>query len=422
MDMFYLKTDNVYNQQYNYSQIVPFSVYTTSTLIKTVDYLGDVQYEDDVLQFLATGEGRVLYDNTGDTYTYQYFLKDHLGNNRITVQEDGNGDAEIVQEEEYYPFGLTFNSYIGTTENMFKTTGKELQDEHGLNWSSFKWRNADIAIGRFHSVDPLAESYTHNSPYAFSENRVTDGVELEGLEFKRNDPIGEFFGGDGYGNNSSYHKSSADYGLTIAFWETIMAVTDFGLYAEVHKTISSSTKVEKGNVSTTVSAEVKDQTTATLSIQEIFYNMYGGTNDPTGYVRPGEDVLEVKSEASLSVKETLSAKGVGPSGIPFKASVSNSTEVVSFPWNSDSDNIFPWSPNSALFQNTDDGQSANTQSATIYYPYVNAGPLEGGTFVSGQTSGGKSQVKVGVGADVTISKTENTKVVVGGSVGVVTGN
>ena len=33
-------------------------------------------------------------------------------------------------------------------------------------------------------MDPLSASYPYNSPYAFSENRVIDGVELEGLEFR----------------------------------------------------------------------------------------------------------------------------------------------------------------------------------------------------------------------------------------------
>lgn len=32
------------------------------------------------------------------------------------------------------------------------------------------------------SIDPLAEKYPHNGPYNFSENRVVDGRELEGLE------------------------------------------------------------------------------------------------------------------------------------------------------------------------------------------------------------------------------------------------
>ena len=46
----------------------------------------------------------------------------------------------------------------------------------------FKWRNHDPALGRFFSVDPLADKYVYNSPYSFSENHVTSHVELEGLE------------------------------------------------------------------------------------------------------------------------------------------------------------------------------------------------------------------------------------------------
>ena len=42
----------------------------------------------------------------------------------------------------------------------------------------------DSRIGRFFAVDPLAAKYPHNSTYAFCENRVIDGVELEGLEWK----------------------------------------------------------------------------------------------------------------------------------------------------------------------------------------------------------------------------------------------
>ena len=40
----------------------------------------------------------------------------------------------------------------------------------------------DARIGRFLSIDPLAGKYPWNSPYAFSENRVVDSYELEGLE------------------------------------------------------------------------------------------------------------------------------------------------------------------------------------------------------------------------------------------------
>ena len=52
----------------------------------------------------------------------------------------------------------------------------------GINWDSFKWRNHQPDIGRFFNVDPLAEKYYYNSPYAFSENKVVAHVELEGLQ------------------------------------------------------------------------------------------------------------------------------------------------------------------------------------------------------------------------------------------------
>ena len=60
--------------------------------------------------------------------------------------------------------------------------GQEHDGETGL--VNYKYRMHDPRIGRFFAVDPLAPDYPWNSPYAFSENRVIDGVELEGLEYK----------------------------------------------------------------------------------------------------------------------------------------------------------------------------------------------------------------------------------------------
>lgn len=39
-------------------------------------------------------------------------------------------------------------------------------------------------LSRFLSVDPLAKNYPWNSAYAFAENRVIDGIDLEGAEWK----------------------------------------------------------------------------------------------------------------------------------------------------------------------------------------------------------------------------------------------
>jgi RHS repeat-associated protein len=92
--------------------------------------------------------------------------------------------SPVVSSQDYYPFGLAFNSYSreNSLANQYKFQGQEHQDELDLGWDSFKWRNHQPDIGRFFNVDPLAEKYVYNSPYAFSENRVVNSIELEGLE------------------------------------------------------------------------------------------------------------------------------------------------------------------------------------------------------------------------------------------------
>jgi hypothetical protein len=45
---------------------------------QTVDYVGSFVYEDNVLKYILTGEGRVMV-NSGGTYEYQYSpAKRHL--------------------------------------------------------------------------------------------------------------------------------------------------------------------------------------------------------------------------------------------------------------------------------------------------------------------------------------------------------
>jgi RHS repeat-associated protein len=64
--------------------------------------------------------------------------------------------------------------------------GFQGQEEDQELWEgsvSYKYRVEDARLGRFFSVDPLWKDYPLNSTYAFSENRLLDGVELEGLEF-----------------------------------------------------------------------------------------------------------------------------------------------------------------------------------------------------------------------------------------------
>lgn len=95
----------------------------------------------------------------------------------------------LLEETHYYPFGLIMAGISSTAiqspeiKNKYEEfQGQPLDDDLGLIWNNFKWRNHDPQTGRFVQVDPLSTMYPHNSTYAFSENKVTSYVEMEGLE------------------------------------------------------------------------------------------------------------------------------------------------------------------------------------------------------------------------------------------------
>nr|WP_321232926.1 DUF6443 domain-containing protein [uncultured Psychroserpens sp.] len=169
-------------------RVEPYSGTITATY-----YAGNYIYEktgtEEALKFFSQPEGYIEPNtNGGFDYTYQY--KDHLGNIRLAYN-DSNSDgsistSEIIEENNYYPFGLKhkgYNNVINGAEYKYKTyQGQEISEELGYNMLEFKYRHYDPSTGRFFAVDPLAEHYSYNSTYAFQENKLGLGVELEGLE------------------------------------------------------------------------------------------------------------------------------------------------------------------------------------------------------------------------------------------------
>ena len=187
---------------------------------------------------MNTPEGYATPNNSGKfDYIYQY--KDHLGNVRLSYT-DNNKDGiitlssdlnknEIIEESNYYPFGLKHKGYNNVTSSNGNSTaqkfgfgGKELQDDNiggtQLNWHDFGARNYDASLGRWMNIDPLAEKGHEYSPYNYAFNSPLMFIDPDGLypilittrsyaPFKSFGPFFARYHGDDRGHSSDLNAS-----------------------------------------------------------------------------------------------------------------------------------------------------------------------------------------------------------------------
>ena len=165
---------------------------------KTTDYVGNKIYIDGLLDKILLGNGYIR-DNK-----YHFYLRDHLGNNRVVLQShtlavEDPGDITIdpldepgtgfefsvvypivVQRINYYPSGVMMPGGLNPEEQKFTYNDKEFDSMHGLNWLDYGARMYDAAIMRWHVVDPLASMYYSISPYVYCLNNPLKYVDPYG--------------------------------------------------------------------------------------------------------------------------------------------------------------------------------------------------------------------------------------------------
>ena len=165
---------------------------TTSANVSTgTEYAANYRLEDGSLTMIHTDAGYYTPvtppSGAGNpTYEHIWYLKDHLGNNRVLA--DGNGNSIAVND--YDPFGESIqvasssgvNPFpLGATESPYKYGGKEWNE-----WTStydFEARYHSPGFHRFTTMDPLAEKYYSISPYAYCANNPVNLVDKDGTIF-----------------------------------------------------------------------------------------------------------------------------------------------------------------------------------------------------------------------------------------------
>jgi len=152
------------------------------------DYCGNFIYENDTLKQTLIEGGYISYEypkNVSVTSitqlapTYHFYVQDHLGNNRLVVDEKGT----IEQINHYYPYGGLMGESKNLSSNQrYKYNGKEFDRMHGLDWYDYGARFHDPATVRWFSVDPLAHKYYGTSPYVYCANNPIKYIDPDGKE------------------------------------------------------------------------------------------------------------------------------------------------------------------------------------------------------------------------------------------------
>ena len=155
---------------------VDSAIYMGPKTLMTVEYCGNYIYRNGKLERILNDYG--YYANGA----YHFNITDYQGNIRAVIREDG-----ILEEtSSYYPYGgLMGCGSMGV--QPYKYGGKELDRENGLDLYDSHARMYDPIIGRTTTIDPLAEKYTHLSPYLWCAANPLKYVDRNGMYFNNAD-------------------------------------------------------------------------------------------------------------------------------------------------------------------------------------------------------------------------------------------
>ncbi|MFZ4521092.1 MAG: DUF6443 domain-containing protein [Bacteroidales bacterium] len=148
-------------------------------------YSGNFVYDlNRQLKYILTGEGRLVREY--DSYLFEYFMKDHLGNTRATYAQAAPGLPQVSEYQHYYPFGMQLEALCYSSGadlvNNHLYNGKELQTDFGLQWYDYGARFYDPELGRWSVIDGKAEKYFPLSPYTYATNNPIRYLDPDGYK------------------------------------------------------------------------------------------------------------------------------------------------------------------------------------------------------------------------------------------------
>ncbi|SOD17745.1 RHS repeat-associated core domain-containing protein [Pedobacter xixiisoli] len=273
-----------------------------------------------------------------------YEFSNHLGNVLMVssdilypISSGGSSidgyEVGINQATDYSPFGVQLdgrtisNPFADQHRYGFQGQEKDNEIKSEGNSLNYEYRMHDPRIGRFFATDPLEEDYPWNTPYAFSENRLLDGVELEGLEWSRVNEKGDevWFISDLISESLDYIPGVGTLKGVLEAWDGERAFTGDPLntwergigmipYVSkvpiVKKTLKAATKVEKA-----VELEQKVEKKVTTAVKK----SVSSSNGKKAATAPvGSKKITSTTNSGATANKTLTPPGKGKGSVAPK--------------------------------------------------------------------------------------------------------
>jgi RHS repeat-associated protein len=104
-----------------------------------------------------------------------------LGNNREVWRASSK---TTIQRTQYYASGLPWETVPEDNLSLqpYKYNGKEFIEMHGYDTYDYGARGYYAAMGRFTTVDPLAEKYYSISPYSYCGGNPVNRIDPDGMD------------------------------------------------------------------------------------------------------------------------------------------------------------------------------------------------------------------------------------------------
>ena len=174
----YTNIASVIPQQYDFAH---YSFETDSLNYHVTEYAGNIELhkiKDTALTTFRRIHNTIGYYDTSDS-TYFHYIKDHLGN--ICAVVNSTADT-VVQRTMYYASGVPMAQSWGRETQPYLYNSKEFVEAHGYNTYDYGFRGYYATIGRFTTIDPIAEQTPWQSPYAYANNNFINAIDWMGLD------------------------------------------------------------------------------------------------------------------------------------------------------------------------------------------------------------------------------------------------